>query len=87
MEGQLLTPNIMRSQTDMPQTLVIFAVVAGGAVGGLLGLLASIPLAAGLRVFVLKAVIPVIRRWTGATESAEGGVPVRSDAAGAELRA
>lgn len=69
-EGQLLTPNIMRGQTDVPQTLVIFAIVAGGAIGGLLGVLVSIPLAAALRVFVLQVVVPVVRRWTGAPAAA-----------------
>ena len=66
LEGQLLTPNIMRSQTDMPQTVVLFAVMAGGAVGGLLGILASLPLAAALRVLVLRVLVPAVRRWTGA---------------------
>lgn len=66
LEGQLLTPNIMRRQTDMPQTVVLFAVLAGGAVGGLLGILASVPLAAALRVLVLRLVVPAVRRWTGA---------------------
>lgn len=70
-EGQLLTPLIMRRQTDVPQTLVIFAVVAGGAIGGLLGVLVSIPLAAALRVFALEVVVPVVRRWTGADANAE----------------
>ena len=65
-EGQLLTPNIMRRQTDMPQTLVIFAVLAGGAIGGLLGILAAIPLVAALRVVALRVVAPAIRRGTGA---------------------
>lgn len=65
-EGQILTPNIMRRQTDIPQTLVIFAILAGGAVGGLLGVVVSIPLVAALRVFVLEVVVPVVRRWTGA---------------------
>lgn len=65
-EGQLLTPNIMRRQTDMPQTVVLFAVLAGGAVGGLLGVLAAMPLAAGLRVLVLRLLVPAVRRWTGA---------------------
>ncbi|MGI8547980.1 MAG: AI-2E family transporter [Gemmatimonadaceae bacterium] len=65
-EGQILTPNIMGRQTDIPQTLVIFAVVAGGALGGLLGVLTSIPLAAAVHVLVLQVVVPVVRRWTGA---------------------
>lgn len=65
-EGQLLTPNIMRRQTDIPQMLVLFAVLTGGAVGGLLGVVAAIPLVAALRVLALRVVAPVVRRWTGA---------------------
>lgn len=61
-EGHLLTPNIMRRQTDVPQTLVIFALLAGGAVGGLLGVLASIPLAAALHVLAVRVVAPAVRR-------------------------
>lgn len=68
--GQVLTPIIMRRQTDIPQTLVIFAIIAGAAVGGVLGLVVSIPLVAALRVFVLRVVVPVVRRWTGAAPGA-----------------
>lgn len=66
LESQLLTPNIMRSQTDMPQTVVLFAVMAGAATGGLLGVIAAVPLAAALRVLMVRAVVPIVRRWTGA---------------------
>ena len=72
-EGQVLTPNIMRRQTDMPQTLVIFAVLAGGAIGGLLGILAAIPLVAALRVIVIRVVAPAIRRGTGALPAPPAG--------------
>lgn len=70
-EGSLLTPVIMRRQTDMPQTLVIFALIAGAAIGGVLGVLAAIPAAAALRVLVLRVVAPWIRRSTGATDRRE----------------
>lgn len=69
LESQLLTPNIMRSQTDMPQTVVLFAVMAGAATGGLLGVIAAVPLAAALRVLMIRAVVPIVRRWTGADRS------------------
>ena len=69
-EGHVLTPNIMRRQTDMPQTLVILALLAGGAVGGLLGVLAAIPAAAGLRVLVIRVIAPALRRATGAERPA-----------------
>ena len=78
-ESQLLAPNIMRRQTDVPQTLVIFAVVAGGAIGGLLGVLVAIPLAAALRVLVMRVVVPVVRRWTGATDVADRRRPASGD--------
>ncbi len=75
--GQVLTPIIMRRATDIPQTLVIFAILAGAAVGGLLGLVVSIPLVAALRVFVLRVVVPVVRRWTGAEPGAPPVGPAR----------
>ena len=78
--GQVLTPIIMRRSTDIPQTLVIFAIIAGAAVGGLLGLVVSIPLVAALRVFVLQVMVPVVRRWTGAAPAAALGEGVVSDA-------
>jgi predicted PurR-regulated permease PerM len=65
-EGHILTPNIMERQTDVPQALVIFAIAAGAALGGLLGVLAALPLAAALRVFVLRVVAPAEREVVGA---------------------
>lgn len=53
-EGQVLTPNIMRSQTEVPQTLVLFAILVGAALGGVLGILVAIPIAAAVRVAVLR---------------------------------
>ncbi|HET7553718.1 MAG TPA: AI-2E family transporter, partial [Gemmatimonadaceae bacterium] len=66
LEGHILTPNIMESQTDVPQALVIFAIAAGAALGGLLGVLAALPLAAAIRVFVLRVVAPTEREMVGA---------------------
>jgi predicted PurR-regulated permease PerM len=65
-EGHLLTPNIMRSQTHVSQVLTLFALFAGGALGGILGALVAIPLAGAVRVFVLRVGAPAVRRWTGA---------------------
>jgi predicted PurR-regulated permease PerM len=47
-ESQILTPNVMRSQTSISQVLILFALLAGGAVGGVLGALIAIPLADAL---------------------------------------
>ncbi len=62
-EGHLLTPNIMRSQTDIPQSLVIFALFAGGAVGGLLGAVVAIPIAGACKILIEEVAAPVVREW------------------------
>ncbi|HZP45005.1 MAG TPA: AI-2E family transporter [Candidatus Binataceae bacterium] len=63
-EGHLIAPNIMRRQTDISQSLVIIALFAGGVVGGLLGALVAIPIAAGCKVLVEEVIAPAIRQWT-----------------------
>lgn len=65
LEGHILTPNIMRRQTRVPQTLVIFALVAGATLGGLIGVLVSIPIAGALHVLVTEVVAPAERRSVG----------------------
>ncbi len=66
LEGHVLTPNIMARQTNVPQTLVLFAIVVGGGAGGLLGIVVSVPIAAAFRVFVLEVLAPWERRMAGA---------------------
>lgn len=66
LESHLLAPNIMRSQTTVSQVLVLFALVAGFEIGGILGALVAIPLSAGLRVLVIRVFAPGIRQWSGA---------------------
>jgi predicted PurR-regulated permease PerM len=65
-EGHVLTPNIMRSQTNVPQVVVIVALFAGGTVGGVLGALVAVPLAGAFIVAVKRLIAPVIRRWSAA---------------------
>jgi predicted PurR-regulated permease PerM len=65
-DAHLVLPNLMRQQTDIPPLLVIFALLAGGFVGGVLGAMVAIPIAGALRVLVLREVAPAVRRWTGA---------------------
>ena len=60
----------MSKQTDMPPLLVLFALLASGALAGILGAVVAIPLAGALRVLVLRVVAPAVRRWSGATETA-----------------
>lgn len=61
-ENQILVPNIMRSQTEIPPLLILFSIIAGAAAGGLLGVLIAIPLAAAIRVVVLEILAPRLRK-------------------------
>jgi predicted PurR-regulated permease PerM len=72
-EGNLVTPNVMSRETRSSQALVIFALLGGAAVGGLLGAIVAIPVAAALQVLVLRVIAPAIRARTGA-ESSSGTV-------------
>jgi predicted PurR-regulated permease PerM len=65
-EGNIIFPNVMSRETEMSPLLSIVAFLAGSAVGGLLGALVAIPLAAAARVFVVEVVAPYVRRWSGA---------------------
>jgi predicted PurR-regulated permease PerM len=65
-EGNVLTPNVMRSQTDIPALLILVALIAGGGVAGLLGALVAIPLAGALYVLTRQVIAPLVRDWTGA---------------------
>jgi predicted PurR-regulated permease PerM len=67
LEGHILVPNIMRSQTKVSPLLSILALFGGSAIGGLAGALIAIPVVAALRVLVQQVVAPAIRRRTGAT--------------------
>ena len=69
-ESNIVEPNVMSKQTDMPPLLVLFALLAGGSLAGVLGALLAIPLAGALRVFVLRVIVPAVRRWTGAAGAA-----------------
>jgi predicted PurR-regulated permease PerM len=66
LESNVLLPNIMHREAGVPPLLALFAFFAGGSAFGVLGAIAAIPFAAGLRVVVLRVVVPAIRRWTGA---------------------
>ncbi len=72
-ESYLLLPNVMRTQSDIPPLLVLFALAAGGAIGGILGALVAIPLAGAIQVLVVRVLAPTVRRWTGAPNPDEEG--------------
>lgn len=72
LESYVITPNVMKTQTNLHPALVILGLVAGFSVGGLIGALAALPLFAAARVLVLAAA-PAIRRRAAAHRLRETG--------------
>jgi predicted PurR-regulated permease PerM len=68
LENHILVPNIMSSQTSISPLLTLLAVFVGSTLGGFLGALVAIPLAAALRVIVVQVIAPAVRLQTGAPE-------------------
>lgn len=57
-EAYVLSPRIMNKAVAVPGALVVIAAVAGGALGGILGALVAIPVAASIIIVVQKVVFP-----------------------------
>lgn len=57
-EAYVLSPRIMNRAVAVPGALVVIAAVAGGALGGILGALVAIPIAASIIIIVQKVVFP-----------------------------
>lgn len=70
-ESYVLLPNVMRTQTKVSPLAVVLALIVGGALGGLIGVLVALPLVAALRVFVIEVVAPAIRQRTGTIQVEE----------------
>ncbi|HET8779600.1 MAG TPA: AI-2E family transporter [Agromyces sp.] len=57
-EAYVLSPRIMNRAVAVPGALVVIAAVAGGTLGGVLGALVAIPVAASLIIIIEKVVFP-----------------------------
>ncbi|WP_336662433.1 AI-2E family transporter [Leucobacter sp. USHLN154] len=57
-EAYVLSPRIMSRAVAVPGSLVVIAAVGGGALGGILGALVAIPVAASVIIIVQKVVFP-----------------------------
>jgi predicted PurR-regulated permease PerM len=62
-EGYLLTPMIAGKATNLDPVTIIVAVLAGGSVLGVYGMLLAIPVAACLKIVVTDLVLPKLRAW------------------------
>jgi putative heme transporter len=57
-EAYVLSPRIMNRAVAVPGALVVIAAIAGGTLGGVLGALVAIPVAASLIIIMEKVVFP-----------------------------
>nr|MDQ3397892.1 AI-2E family transporter [Deinococcota bacterium] len=61
-EGNWLAPRIMASQVELSPLSSILALLVGIALLGVVGALLAVPLAAGLRIILIRLVVPAIQR-------------------------
>lgn len=57
-EAYILSPRIMHRAVKVPGALVVIAALAGGALGGILGALVAIPVAAAILLIIKQVLIP-----------------------------
>ncbi|MCU0466600.1 MAG: AI-2E family transporter [Anaerolineae bacterium] len=75
LQGNVITPKVMKDQAKVPQFIVPLVIVGGAGVGGVLGALIAVPLVAMTRVFIERVIVPAIRRATGASGHLEQPIP------------
>lgn len=63
-ENWVLTPLIAGKATNLDPVTILVAVLAGGSIGGMYGMLLAIPVAACLKIVWTDVVLPKIRAWT-----------------------
>jgi predicted PurR-regulated permease PerM len=52
LEGYVIYPRVMRSSVDVPEYVTVIAVLIGGTLGGVVGALLALPIAAGLILLI-----------------------------------
>jgi predicted PurR-regulated permease PerM len=57
-EAYVISPRIMSRAVQVPGALVVIAAVAGGTIGGVLGALVALPVAASVIIIVQKVIYP-----------------------------
>ncbi|MCC7365991.1 MAG: AI-2E family transporter [Dehalococcoidia bacterium] len=62
LEGHVITPLVQNRQTELPALVILVAILVGGALAGLLGALAALPLAIVVQTAVVELLIPWRRR-------------------------
>ena len=62
-EGYALTPMIAGKATNLDPVTILVAVLAGGSIMGVYGMLLAIPAAACIKIFITDVLLPRIRAW------------------------
>jgi predicted PurR-regulated permease PerM len=62
-EGYVLTPIIAGKATNLDPVTIVVAILAGGTVAGVYGMLLAIPLAACGKIAATRLLLPRIRAW------------------------
>lgn len=63
LETYVITPTIAGKATNLDPVTILVAVLAGGSIGGVYGMLLSIPVAACLKILLTDVVMPHVRDW------------------------
>jgi len=74
-EDYVLNPIIQGRATELHPVLIMLAVLAGGSLAGLYGMLLAVPAAACLKILLTAEVMPRLRAWAGAEPLSEPGPP------------
>ncbi|TVR39343.1 MAG: AI-2E family transporter [Planctomycetota bacterium] len=64
MDDYVLTPFIQGKATNLDVVSIVVAVIAGGSLAGVYGMLLAIPVAACLRILWIEVALPHIRAWS-----------------------
>lgn len=71
LESNVIQPIVTSRRTEMPALFVIVAIIVGGALMGILGALAAVPVAIMVQTFVMDVVVPWRQRQVGTESFAE----------------
>jgi predicted PurR-regulated permease PerM len=63
-ESYAITPLIAGKATNLDPVTIIVAVIAGGSIMGIYGMLLAIPVAACLKILITDVLLPKVRAWT-----------------------
>ncbi|MCH2160965.1 MAG: AI-2E family transporter [Phycisphaerales bacterium] len=64
LDDWVLTPLIQGKATDLDPVSVVVAILAGGSLAGIYGMLLAVPAAACIKIILREVVMPRVKEWT-----------------------